>query len=181
MNDRSEELVRLMREAKRLRFDDPPGARQLYADAVRRCRTAGNQEQLIRALKGLGQIERDLGRGEIALELYDEAVTICRDTGDALLLAHTIRHVGDIHQDAGRGNLAEPCYQEALMLYRKHEATDVLDLANTVRPFAELKQQNGEIEEARRLWAEAKDLYAAANIPEGVAEATRRLARLDNE
>jgi tetratricopeptide (TPR) repeat protein len=179
MNDTSDELIKLISEANRIRFDDPSGARQLYADAVSRCRTAGNQNQLLRALKGLGQIERDLGRGEVALQLYNEAVAICRAVDNPLLLAHTVRHVGDIHQDAGRRKLAEPCYQEALTIYRNHEETDVLDLANTVRPFARLKEQNGEIEDAKRLWREAKELYAAANVPEGVAEATRQMARLE--
>ena len=181
MNDISDELIGLMREGNRIRFDDPPGARRLYADAVRRCRIAGNQKQLIRALKGLGQIERDIGHPDVALELYNEAVTICRAAGDPLLLAHTVRHVGDIHQDAGRRKLAEPCYQEALSIYRHHEDTAVLDLANAVRPFAALKQQNGEIDEAKRLWNEAKDLYAAANVSEGVAGATRELARLERK
>ncbi|HKP36660.1 MAG TPA: tetratricopeptide repeat protein [Pyrinomonadaceae bacterium] len=181
MNDTSDELIELMREANRIRFDDPPGARRLYADAVNRCRLAGQEEQLIRALKGLGQIERDLGHSDAALELYNEAVTICRAAGDPLLLAHTVRHVGDIQQDKGRRELAEPCYQEALSIYRQHDETAVLDLANAVRPFAALKQKNGEIEEARRLWNEAKDLYAAANVQEGVAGATRELARLESK
>ena len=181
MNDISDELNELMREANRIRFDDPPGARRLYADAVKRCRIAGHQKHLIRALKGLGQIERDLGHADIALELYSQAVTLCRAAGDPLLLAHTVRHVGDIHQDEGRWMLAEPCYQEALSIYREQEQTAVLDLANTVRPFAALKQQKGEIDEAKQLWNEAKDLYAAANVPEGVARATRELARLERK
>jgi tetratricopeptide (TPR) repeat protein len=181
MNSTSDNLLKLMSEAKRLRFEDPNKARRLYADAVSSCRTAGRPDQLTRALKGLGQIERDLGENNVALKLYEEAVTICRGESDSLLLAHTIRHVGDIHQDAGRPELAEPCYQEALTIYRNHEETAVLDLANTVRPLALLKEENGEVEGAKRLWAEAKDLYAKANVPEGVAGATRALARLQNK
>ena len=80
--------------------------------------------------RGLGQIERDLGRGEAARPLYEEAVALCRDEGDPLALAHTVRHLGDIHQDAGRAALAEPCYDEALALYRSHDRTAPLDLAN---------------------------------------------------
>jgi tetratricopeptide (TPR) repeat protein len=93
------------------------------AEAIALCRDAGMKRELVQALKALGQIERDLGRGDAARPLYDEAVAICREEGDTLTLAHTIRHLGDIHQDAGRMELAEPCYLEALALYRSHEHT----------------------------------------------------------
>jgi hypothetical protein len=96
------------------------------------------------------------------------------------LLAHTVRHVGDIHQDAGHAELAEPCYVEALAIYRNHEQTDPLDLANAIRPLAVLRDDAGELQEAKRLWAEVRDLYAAANVMEGVAESLRRLARLEH-
>jgi hypothetical protein len=88
--------------------------------------------------------------------------------------------VGDIHRDAGAAGLAELCYDEALSIYRKHEQTEPLDLANAIRPLAILKDDAGAVEEAKRLWAEARDLYAAANVREGVAESSRRLARLED-
>ena len=126
----------------------------------------------------MGQIERDLNNNDAALRLYEEAVAICREEGDALMLAHTVRHIGDIHQDARRDELAEPCYHEALSIYRSHAETLPLDLANTIRPLAILKETAGEFEEATRLWTEARDLYAAVNVSQGVAESSRRLARL---
>ena len=182
MNDlTSDELLELMREANRLRFERPHDAHRLYAEAVERCRQAGMKRELIRALKGLGQIERDLDNGAAALTLYEEAVALCRIEGDALMLAHTIRHVGDIHQEGGRDDLAEPCYNEALSIYRRDNGTLPLDLANTIRPFALLKENAGEVAEAKRLWAEARDLYAVANVAQGVAESSRRLARLESQ
>jgi len=132
-------------------------------------------------LKRLGQVERGLGHHDAALALYEQAVAICRAVDDPLLLAHTIRHVGDIHQDAGRLDLAGPCYEEALTIYRANPQTSPLDLANTVRPFALLKEQKGAVEEAARLWAEARDLYASVNVAAGVAECSARLVRLGRE
>jgi tetratricopeptide (TPR) repeat protein len=137
------------------------------------------RRQLIQGLKGLGQIERDLNKGDAALAFYEEAVALCREHGDALLLAHTVRHLGDIHQDAGRDDSAAPCYHEALSIYRSHKETSPLDLANAVRPFALHKERVGQVEEAKRLWAEARDLYGVANVSQGVAESSRRLARLE--
>ena len=182
MNDvASDDIVELLREANRLRFELPHDARRLYAEAVERCRHAGMRRELIRALKALGQIERDLDSRAAALALYEEAVALCRKEGDALMLAHTVRHVGDIYQEGGRDDLAEPCYDEALSIYRRDNETLPLDLANTIRPFALLKENAGEVEEAKRLWAEARDLYAVANVAQGVAESSRRLARLESQ
>src|SRR5438309_6681598 len=182
MNDlTSDELLELMREANRLRFERQHDAHRHYAEAIERGRQAGMRRELIRALKGLGQIERDLDNGAAALTLYEEAAALCRKEGDALMLAHTVRHVGDIHQEGGRDDLAEPCYIEALSIYRRDNQTLPLDLANTIRPFALLKENAGEVEEAKRLWAEARDLYAIANVAPGVAESSRRLVRLESQ
>ena len=186
----SDSAVTLMRRAARARRDALSGriadgenliaeAHRDLVEAVRLCRQPGEQSGLVEALKALGQIERDLGRGEAVRPLYEEAVVICRAEGDPLTLAHTVRHLGDIHRDAGRAALAEPCYDEALALYRSHDRTRPLDLANAIRPLAILKDDAGQVEQARQLWEEARDLYAAVNVPEGVAESSARLARLN--
>src|SRR5437870_13487735 len=129
----SNSVVELMQEANRIRFERPLEAHRLYADAVERCRQDGPRYELIKALKGLGQIERDANNDNAALRLYEEAVALCREEGDALLLAHTVRHVGDIHQHAGRDDLAEPCYVEALSIYLHNAEIYPLDLANPIR------------------------------------------------
>ena len=172
--------VTLMANANRARLQDRSAeAHRDYAAAVALCRKSGARRELIRALKGLGQIERDLGHGDAALPLYQEALAICREEDDPLLLAHTIRHVGDIHREAGQAALAERCYSEAITIYRDNKNSEPLDLANAIRPLALAKDDAGELEEAKRLWGEARDLYAAANVPQGVAESARRLARLE--
>lgn len=174
------DAVTLMRLAARARsearLDD---AHRDYAAAVATCRRDGEPRELVQALKGLGQIERDLGHGDSARPLYEEAVAICRTLDDPLALAHTVRHLGDIHRDGGRAEQAEPCYHEALALYRGHEQTSSLDLANAIRPMAILTAEAGREEDARRLWEEAKHHYAAANVQEGVAESSDRIRRLE--
>ena len=169
-----------MREANRLRFENPAEAQRLYLKAVERSRTGGSRRTLIQALKGLGQIARDLRVNDLALRLYDEAVMLCRTEGDAMLLAHTVRHLGDIHSDMRREDLAQPCYEEALVIYRARSETSTLEFANAVRPYALLKENSGSIEEAKQLWAEARDLYAAANVAEGMKECSRHLSLLNH-
>ena len=52
------------------RLDD---SRRHLAEAVALLRQAGEPQDLAAALKGLGQIERDLGHRNAALLLYEEA------------------------------------------------------------------------------------------------------------
>lgn len=169
----------LIEQAKRARREHRlADAHRDFTEAVALCRHKDTQRELMQALKGLGQIERDMGRPDAARPLYEEAVAICRRTDDALALAHTIRHLGDIHRETRRPDLAEPCYEEALALYRSSERTAPLDLANAIRPLAILKEGAGDVEDAKRLWKEAWDLYAAADAGEGVDECSARLERL---
>ncbi len=170
--------VALLRRAARARREDRlVDAHRDYAASVALCRQTGIQEELVQALKGLGQIERDLGHGDAARPLYEEAVAICRKLDEPLALAHTVRHLGDTHRDEGRAGMAETCYLEAIELYRGHEQTSLLDLANAIRPLAILMDDAGRVEEARRLWEEARDLYTTTNAREGVAECSARLVR----
>jgi tetratricopeptide (TPR) repeat protein len=182
VSDKPTAAAALMERANRARRERRlADAHRDFVEAVARCRHKDTQHDLVQALKGLGQIERDLGRADAARPLYEEAVAICRRKDDALALAHTIRHLGDIHRDTGRPDLAEPCYDEALALYRSSERTSPLDLANAIRPLAILKEGAGDVEEARRLWEEARDLYAAAEVGEGVDDCSARLERLGRQ
>jgi len=97
---------------------------------------------------------------------------------DALKLAHRVRHLGDAYYYAGRWALAEPCYVEALSIYRRHERTRPLDLANAIRSFAVLKDVVGATEQSQSLWQEAHDLYVGLNVSTGIAESAARLALL---
>jgi tetratricopeptide (TPR) repeat protein len=106
-------------------------------------------------------------------------VAVARGGDDALRLAHRVRHLGDAYHRAGRPALAEPCYVEALSIYRGDERRRPLDFANAIRSMAVLKGESGENAEAQRLWQEARDLYAAVDVPAGVDESTARLARLN--
>ena len=167
----------LKRAAVARRENRPDDSHRDLVQAVALCRQSGRRRELVQALKALGQIERDLGNREAALPLYEEAVALCRKDDDLLALAHTVRHLGDIHREAGRADLAEPCLLEALAIYRGHARTERLDLANAIRPLAILRDESGDVDEARRLWTEARDLYAKVGVEVGAVECARRLAR----
>jgi tetratricopeptide (TPR) repeat protein len=173
------DAVTLMKDADRARREGRSAeAHRDFVAAVGLCCGNGDRRELIRALKGLGQIECDLARAAAARPLYEEAVLLCRVEKDGLLLAHTIRHLGDVYRAVGHPELAEPCYHEALAIYRADAATTPLDLANAIRPLAILEEGTGRMAEAARLWTEARDLYAAVAVAEGVAECSARLAAM---
>ena len=102
------------------------------------------------------------------------AVASLKKGDDPLRYAHAVRHLGDAYYYAKRWAQAETCYVEGLAIYRKHEHTRPLDLANAIRSFAVLKDENGEAEEAKRLWQEAHDLYVAVSEAPDINESWRR-------
>lgn len=174
-----ERLELLFAQAGAARRDDRlEDARSMYSEAVELCQEAGDGTWLARSLTGLGQIERDLGNFKNALAHYEEAVALYRNLDNPQRLAHTIRHVADIQIDAGSLGEAEPNYDEALAIYRTDDRTPPLDLANALRGFALLQERKGEREAAKRVWEEARDLYAAVNVEAGVEESSQRIAAL---
>jgi len=158
------------------REDRLEDARQTFTEAVAAARRAGNDIDLVPALKGLGQIERDLGQRERAVELYEEAAELCLANEDLSGLAHTLRHLGDMHQDAGNWTQADEYYLQALGLYRRDNGVTPLELANMLRPLAQLRERLGASAEAEPLWREARALYLAAGVAEGAAECDRHLS-----
>jgi tetratricopeptide (TPR) repeat protein len=176
MADQLKTLVNQAQQARREhRFAD---AKRDLEKALQLCRRSGAKQDLARTVKALGQIERDMHHAQAALLLYEQAVSIYRLENDPLALAHTIRHVADIQQELAQLELAELRYREALAIYRTHPETSKLDLANTIRGLAILTFDTGRTDEAKALWQEAHDLYAAVDVQAGVNESSRRLALL---
>jgi ankyrin repeat protein len=154
-----DELVHrpVVQRARRARFTNPDEARERFAEAAAKSRETGAKRELVEALKGIAQIDRDLGDRAEALPFYEEAIAICRD-------------IADPHHDDSRDDLAEPLYAEALALYRTSDAPP-LDLANALRSLAVIK-------DSADLWEEAHHLYVATNVQPGIAETATRLAKL---
>jgi tetratricopeptide (TPR) repeat protein len=113
-----------------------------------------------------------------ARRLYAEAAQSYQREQDQLAYAHTIRHIADMFLHESKYAEAKPLYEAALELYRSNLDTRLLDLANTVRPFALLQEKLGDVEMARHFWQEARNLYASLRIEPGVTECEQHLAEL---
>jgi tetratricopeptide (TPR) repeat protein len=109
---------------------------------------------------------------------YAEAAEIYRQEDNRLAYAHTIRHIADMFLGEAKHAEAKPLYEEALEIYRSSLDTKLLDLANTVRPYALLNEAIGNIDAARQHWQEARNLYASLRLDVGVEECGKHLARL---
>ncbi len=168
-----ETLTDLLNQAHRARRESrPDDADALLARAVALARETDDRHGLGRVLAALGQRARDRGETAAAIAHYEAAAAIARAEDDVFAVAHRLRHVGDVQRECGRHELAEPFYAEALALYRSRPGAPPLDLANTLRPMALLRERHGD---AAPLWRQARDLYAQAGVEAGVAEATERL------
>jgi tetratricopeptide (TPR) repeat protein len=178
----SRETETLLSQALQARREGRPlDARRDLVAAIALCRQADDALQLASALTALGQIERDLQNLDAARRHYEEAVALYRTQDNPLQLAHAIRHLGDIHRHAGQREAAESCCVEALSLYRNDQRTAALELANAIRSMAILQDEAGHSGQSRPLWTEARSLYAAVNVKEGVDECSRRLTVLNQK
>jgi tetratricopeptide (TPR) repeat protein len=127
-----------------------------------------------------GYTAHHAGNLQLALEFYQSAADALRPLNQPLRLAHTIRHVADIQWHLHLFEPARANYAEALALYRANTDTGELDLANTLRGYALLSQDIGDMPSAQAMWSEARDLYAAVDVRAGVEEADRRIASFHN-
>jgi tetratricopeptide (TPR) repeat protein len=131
-------------------------------------------EQLEMHLSAGTQARRE-GRLDEAAQHYALALIESRAHGEKLRTAHIARHLGDIHRENGLSGEAEPLLKEAVEIYRSSLDTKVLDLANALRPLALLHDSLGDHRSAQELWQEARALYSAIGVADGVSECDSHL------
>jgi tetratricopeptide (TPR) repeat protein len=158
--------------------DRPDEARRHMKAAVSLARFGDDPVALARALHGQANVERDMGRLDMAMRLYLEAVPHGRRGDDRLVHAHIVRHLGDVLREMGELEKAGRCYAEALPLYRADPAAPPLDMANAVRSAAILCEALDDADQARLLWHEAHGLYGEAGVEAGVSESADHLELL---
>jgi tetratricopeptide (TPR) repeat protein len=125
-----------------------------------------------------GKRARAERRLDAARAHYAETAEIYRKEDNRLAYAHAIRHIADMFLDEAKHAEATPLYEEALEIYRSSLDTKLLELANTVRPYALLNEAIGNRELARESWQEARNLYASLRLDIGVEECGKHLAGL---
>jgi tetratricopeptide (TPR) repeat protein len=174
-----ESLLEQGRKAKSERR--PEDARSAFQEALTECH--GNEEgPLVAPLyEELAYVERNLRDLESAERHYRKASDLYRRLDNLLKTAHTMRHAADILREQNKWDESALLYAETLEIYRNHQETPPLDLANAIRGFALPKEDQEDPEQAVRLWQEAGKLYEMTGIEAGVAESRRRIGLLTGE
>ncbi len=119
------------------------------------------------------------GRAGDARNAYARAAALSRESGAPLLQAHALRHLSDLDREADHLEQALAHAEQAAALYGANGQGASLDMANALRLKALALDQLRREGPATVAWTAARDLYAAVEVPAGVAECERRLERSD--
>lgn len=138
----------------------------------------GGRDALIVALSVMAQVDQDAGRLDVATQRYAQAAELSRRPPVSPRLPHVLRHLGMLQFRARNLLAAISCCEEAVQIRRGEEGTPPLEMANTLRPLALIREAEGRTAEAAALWEEAATLYAAAGVESGVRESRAHLAAL---
>lgn len=156
----------------------PEEARGLFREALAECDASENQALAAALCEELAYVERNLDDLDSSVQHYRRASELYLGLGNSLKRAHTIRHAADILRKQNKLSESAGAYAEALEIYRSHPETPPLDLANAIRGFALLTEDQGDFELATRLWQEAGKLYELTGIDAGVQESRKRIELL---
>ncbi len=114
-----------------------------------------------------------------ARNAYARAAALSRESGAPVLQAYALRHLSDLDCHSGHPEQALAHAEQAAALYAANGGGASLDMANSLRLRALALDALRRPDQARTVWTEARDLYAALEIAAGVAECETRLERLD--
>jgi len=153
-------------------------AREALSVAQAGASEGAGRDGLILALSVMAQLDHDAGRVDAATQRYAEAAELSRVDPVSPRLPHVLRHLGLLHLRARNLLAAISCCEEALAIRRADGDTPPLELANTIRPLALIREAEGRSREATELWKEAESLYSRAGVDSGVEECRRRMAAL---
>jgi tetratricopeptide (TPR) repeat protein len=178
MGTMSETTQQILERGYRARSEHQlPESRAAFIEAVRKAATEADRPSLAEALCGLAQAERDLENLPAATHHYESAAVLYRELKLPERLAYAIRHEADVLRESGKILDAEPLYLEAEGIYRQRGENAALDLANTLRGLALVRDAGGKSDKSKALWQEARELYAKCKVGAGVAECDKKLAQ----
>lgn len=152
------------------RVDNYPEAWDQLQVALGSC--PKDRPDLMGGIKAMeGQLFRDEGNLQEAIESYQLALGHFKQMRDQLMIAHTLRHLAEIRQEVGDLEAARNDYEACSRLYDNAAEVSKMDLANFYRAYALfLEQDQAEKSVIERYWERAKAIYTEYGIEEGVKE-----------
>ncbi len=123
-----------------------------------------------------GQLFRDQGNLQLAIDAYKDALDQFEQHGDQLRVAHTLRHLAEIKEEVDDIEAARDDYEECKKLYEGKVEASKMDLANFYRAYALFLEKDGAAKpNVADFWERARDIYAEFGIEEGVKECESHL------
>jgi tetratricopeptide (TPR) repeat protein len=169
-NEMRKEAAGMFAQAERLRSSgEAQQARLLYKEAGKLFQKVADRLGEAQVLRGLGDVDRGLGRNDEAREAYTQAGTLFQKTEDRLGEAQVLRGLGELERMLGRNDKAREAYSQASILYKKMddrhgEAQVLLGLADLERTLGHSKQAGETLTEARTLYEELKSRLGEAQV-----------------
>lgn len=174
----SAEIQDLLAEAwAKRRAEDYLAAKSLVEQAQKRC-AADDYASLGRINHIYMQFEADHGNLAEAIGYCRQSVANYARSGRPEKVAHSTRHLADLQRALGLGEEAVQTYRAAIAIYRALPDSNLGNLANALRGFGLALEVMGEKEEAKNVWQETRDLYAACGLQAGVDEALQHMGHL---
>lgn len=149
-------------------------ARDFIGRSLDLYRQAGELAGAADALIGLGIVESNLGRYDIARRHYQEAADILEELGDEQIRAVAIGDIGNVDYFTGRLEDARRLYRQATDIQRKYDDRRgmAINLNNNACIALELSDWNDAIEMSRECIA----VFGDMGMREGVMHSTHNLA-----
>ncbi|WNG20993.1 protein kinase [Cystobacter fuscus] len=142
--------------AELLPEEDLRGRLQVSQEALSIYREQGLQHGVCMRLVGISDNEYALGEPRAALHTAEESLPSCRATRQPNVEMNRLFVTGQAHRALGDLNSAGSSFQEQLDLARKHE--NKTSMAMGLTGLAEVLLARGDLAQARRLSAEAREL-----------------------
>lgn len=144
--------------------------------AVALAEKVGDKATLIPALNTLGNVYRQQGRPERALEIFERARRVVGDD-TAWNMAFIFNNMGQCHEAMGEPERAAAYIQKALAVAERVKFRPRVANANTF--LGEIRLAQGRDAEARPYFEAALALSRELHIPQSEARALQGIARLD--
>jgi len=133
-----------------------------------------------RALSGLGQLDAQVGKTDLATVRFNEARNLLRQAGDSRFEALTVARLAELERQKGQNDLARQHYLQAFDLIKNGknapESTHImLGLAEIERITGDYLQAKGHYEEVQQLCQSHNDQLCQANAFLGLGDTQESL------
>jgi tetratricopeptide (TPR) repeat protein len=155
---------------------DREGAKRAFEEALRVCRTIGDQRGIVRQLGNLGNLRAETGDLDGASKLYQEALAISREIGDRSQTARMLNNIGAaLWQKEDFAGARRP-FEEALAIYEALGETRYV--AFGLSNLGEVLYGQGQLEAAQKRFEAALQINRRLGITEDTAATLVPFARV---